>query len=331
MNNLLLIAAGASLCLAVAMWIALVIARGLRHASSRRRRERYPSAGIAIAEFCGDGDVDALAAKLGKLAPDDVVEVAGRALPFLAEVNRRAVGAALERCGIGRHIRRRFDKANEHRRILYCELLAVIGGADATAVLGKATGNAQPAVRLAAAIALADHGRRLPLRELLERLGREARRSSRLVLLFAKLLPHQEDEIGALVLDRDAEDRLRLSALHALEMEDAPSHREFLFALEEESSPALAAAAARGLTSQTDTRAGDTLIRLLAHPAPEVRREAAVAIGRARLLAGRQALVAVTGDASPMVAGAAARSLWLLERERAPRPVSQADELDAAA
>jgi HEAT repeat protein len=70
---------------------------------------------------------------------------------------------------------------------------------------------------------------------------------------------------------------------------------------------------------------------MLAHPAAEVRREAAVAIGQARLLAGRQALVAVTGDPSPLVAGAAARSLWLIERERPPRPVSQADELDAAA
>jgi hypothetical protein len=62
--NLLLLVAAASLCLAVAMWIALVLARWLGHRSSLRKRRRRPAAGLALAEFCADGDVEKLGALL---------------------------------------------------------------------------------------------------------------------------------------------------------------------------------------------------------------------------------------------------------------------------
>jgi HEAT repeat protein len=315
--NLLLLVAAASLCLAVAMWIALVLARWLRHRSSLRKRRRRPAAGLALAEFCADGDVEKLGALLADLRVDDVIAVAGRALPSLSRPDRAAVGAALAGCGISRVILRRFARSDENRRILYCELLGTIGGADAATGLWRALKDRAPNVRIAAAIALVELAQAPPLAKLLARLGRDALLSSRLVYLFEKLLPDGEAEIIRLVEDETSEPRLRISALQALELGSPPAHRTLLLRLGQEPCPDLAVEVARALGRTGGAEAGAVLVSMLAHAAPTVRREAAAAAGNAGFTTARPSLVRLTGDPDPAVAAAASRSMWLLRQQPA--------------
>lgn len=312
--NLLLVAAAASLCLAVAMWIALVLARWLRHRSSMRRRQRRPAAGLALAEFCADGDVETLGAKLAHLPAEDVIAVAGRALPSLSRTDRPAVGAALARCGMARAILRRFARSDENRRILHCELLGTIGGDDAAAGLRSALKDRAASVRIAAAIALVELGQAPPPAQLLSLLGRGARESSRLVYLLEKLVPHHEAEIVQLTSAHASEPRLRISALQALGLASPLTHRTLLFQLGQEPCPPVAVEVARALGRDGGAKAGAVLAAMLTHPAPSVRREAAAAIGTAGLAHARPALVRLTGDPDPPVAAAAGRSLWLLRK-----------------
>lgn len=313
--NLLLIAAAGSLCLAVAMWIALVAARWLRHRASVRRRAARVTAGLAIAEFCGDGNVDALSRKLARLPADDVIAVTGRALPALARRDREAVGSALAGCGISGRVRRSLKRPDESKRVLHCELMAVIGDDDALAVLRAALRDRAATVRIAAAIALVQVGEPLPLGELLTRLGRAARESSRLVLLLEKLVPDCETEIIDLVTNHRAEPRLRVSALQALELAGAPAHGALLVRLAQDPSAPVAAAATSGLAREGGARSASVLISMLTHPAPEVRRQAAAALGGSGFTAALPALLRLTGDSHPPVAAAAARSAWLLRRQ----------------
>jgi HEAT repeat protein len=316
LNSLLLAAAGASLCLAILTWIALVAARGIRHRVSVRRRQRRPRAGLALAEYCADGDAVALAAKLEGLPLDDVIAVAGRALPMLAEVNRKAVGDALARCGLARQVRARFGRASENTRILYCEVLGAVGDDAAVAGLESAVRRGSAAVRIAAAIALVELGKAPPLAPLLKTIGRGARRSSRLVYLLEKIAVDREAEVAALVLDDRAEPRLRVSALQALAIARPPAHRSLLLRLGQEPCALLAVAVARALARGETREGGAVLVSLLSHPAPQVRREAAAAAGSASVVRALPALERLTGDRDPPVAAAAARSMWLLHREQ---------------
>ena len=315
--NLLLLAAAASLCLAVAMWIALVLARWLRHRSSLRKRRRRPAAGLALAEFCADGDVEKLAALLADLRVDDVIAVAGRALPSLSRADRAAVGAALAGCGFSRAILRRFARSDENRRILYCELLGTIGGPDAAKGLWLALKDRAANVRIAAAIALVELAEAPALAKLLARLGRAARESSRLVYLFENLLPGCEAEIARLVGDEASEPRLRISALQALELGSPPAHRALLLRLDREACPELGVEVARALGRAGGAEAGALLVSMLTHAAPAVRREAAAAAGKAGFTSARPALARLTGDPDPLVAAAASRSMWMLRQQAA--------------
>jgi HEAT repeat protein len=315
--NLHLLAAAASLCLAVAMWIALVLARWLRHRSALRKRRRRPAAGLALAEFCADGDVEKLRALLADLRVDDVIAVAGRALPSLSRPDRAAVGAALAGCGIPRAILRRFARSDENRRILYCELLGTIGGADAAKGLWRALRDRAANVRIAAAIALVELAQAPPLAKLLARLGRDARESSRLVYLFEKLLPRSEAEIMILVEDKASEPRLRISALQALELGSPSAHRALLLRLGQEICPELAVEVARGLGRVGGAEGSAVLVTMMAHDAPSVRRQAAAAAGNAGFTTAMPSLARLTGDPDSAVAAAAARSMWLLRQRPA--------------
>jgi len=322
--NFLLVAAAASLCLAVAMWIALVMARWLRHGSSVRRRQRRTAAGLALAEYCADGDVETLGGKLARLPAQDVIAVAGRALPSLSRTDRTAVGAALARCGISRAILARFARSDQNRRILYCELLGTIGGDDAAGILKIGLKDRAANVRIAAAIALVELGRAPPLAELLAMLGPTARGSSRLVYLFETLAPRCEAQIIGLITAGDTEPRLRISALQALELCSPAAHRALLLRLGREPCPAVAAWVARALGRERGAEAGPALASMLSHAAPSVRREAAAAIGSGGFVTVRPSLVRLTSDPDPVVAAAAARSLWLLRRRPAHHPEAAA-------
>jgi HEAT repeat protein len=312
--NLLLAAAAASLCLAVVMWIALVLARWLRHRSMVRRGKRRPAAGLALAEYCADGDVDRLGGKLAHLPVDDVIAVAGRALPSLSRIDRAAVGAALASRGMARAIIRRFARSDENRRILYCELLGTIGGEDALSALRAALKDRATNVRIAAGIALVELGQAPPLAQLLTMLGRAARGSSRLVYLLEKLVPGCEAEIVRLVTTPAREPRLRINALQALGLASPLTHRALLLQLGQEPCPEVAVEVARAIGREIGAKAGAVLAAMLFHAAPSVRREAAAAIGTGGFTNAGPALVRLTSGPDPMVAAAAARSLWLLRK-----------------
>jgi HEAT repeat protein len=312
--NLLLVAAAASLCLAVAMWIALVLARWLRLRSSLRRRQRRPAAGLALAEFCADGDVATLGAKLAHLPVEDVIAVAGRALPSLSSTDRAAVGAALAGCGMAQAILRRFARSDENRRILHCELLGTIGGHDAAVGLRAALKDRAANVRITAAIALVELGQAPPLAQLLSRLGRGARESSRLVYLLEKLVPHHEAEIVQLATAATSEPRLRINALQALGLATPLTHRALLLQLGQEPCPQVAVEVARALGRDGGAKAGAVLATMLTHTVPSVRREAAAAIGTAGFANARPALVRLTSDPDPAVAAAAGRSMWQIRK-----------------
>lgn len=322
--NFLLVAAAASLCLAVAMWIALVLARWLRHRSTVRRGRRRPAAGLALAEFCADGDIERLGGKLAHLPLEDVVAVAGRALPSLSRIDRAAVGAALASLGIVGTIIRRFARSDENRRILYCELLGTIGGDRAAVALHAALKDRAPNVRIAAAIALVELGQAPAVAQLLTILGRAARGSARLVYLFEKLVVRCEAEIVRLATANSWEPRLRISALQALELASPITHRTLLLQPVHEPSE-VAVEVARALARKRGVEAGTALTALLFHSAPAVRREAAAAIGTATFGTAHPALVRLTSDPDAAVAAAAARSLWLL-RQRQTQERSAAGE-----
>jgi HEAT repeat protein len=319
--NLLLLAAAVSLCLAVAMWIALVLARWLRHRLIMRRGRRRPAVGLALAEFCADGDAERLGEKLAPLPADDVIAVAGRALPSLSRIDRAAVGAALASRGMARTIVRRFARSDENRRVLYCELLGTIGGDEAATGLRAALKDRATNVRIAAAIALVELGEAPPMAQLLTMLGRAARGSSRLVYLLEKLVPGDEAQIVRLASNHACEPRLRISALQALALASPLAHRTLL--LQPGHEPAeVAIEVAHALARERGPEAGAALTAMLSHDAPTVRREAAAAIGTAGFAKARPALVTLTGDSDPAVAAAAARSLWLLRQRSAPEPVA---------
>jgi hypothetical protein len=91
--NLLLTAAAVSLCLAVAMWIALVLARWLRHRLMVRRGRRRPAAGL-LWRNSAQTAMPSTGRQARPPAAEDVIAVAG-GLAVPVPHDRAAVGAAL--------------------------------------------------------------------------------------------------------------------------------------------------------------------------------------------------------------------------------------------
>ncbi|HEY0011471.1 MAG TPA: HEAT repeat domain-containing protein [Allosphingosinicella sp.] len=307
MTSSLFLAAAASVCLAAFVWFGLIAARAGRHAVLRRSRSSHVAAAEALLRFQGDRDADALGAAWDRVKPDALAAFLARALPMLSEADFESVCALLGRGRFEARVAAAFSGAGEGVRLLYCELLAETGGGEAFEALQRALADRSPAVRIAAAIGLAQRGAAPALDELLPALGEEAHRSSRMVLLFELLLPGEETAIVRTAADEAAAPRLRLSALGALELAGRGVHQRLLAALADDPQAPIAAEVARSLAAGGMPGGAAILARLLAHPAPEVRREAARAAGRdgpqlRRLLA----------DRDPTVASAAARSIWML-------------------
>jgi hypothetical protein len=206
-------AAAASVCLAAAIWFALIGARAARSFVLRRSRSSREDAARALVRFQRDRDSDALARAWARVRTDELAAFLARALPMLDAADGEAARAVLRRSVFDRRMARAFARADEGLRLLYCELLAEIGGDDAEGALHSALGDRALAVRIAAAIALAELRAAPEIGALLARLGPETYTSSRLVILFERLLPGQEWAIVRIASDESAEPRLRISAL----------------------------------------------------------------------------------------------------------------------
>jgi hypothetical protein len=319
-NSLALLLAGLSVCLAIAMWIALVVARGTRHALLRDRRREAGAASEALARYLRGGDLETLQRRFAQAAAPDLVPLVSHALPGLTSGQRADVERVLADRGIFDMIRASFRKSDEGTRILYCELLEEVGDARSAPVLHKALADPAPAVRIAAAIALASRGELPRLRPVLRQLGSKARASSRMITLFLRLLPEQAEEVEALALDTTVPPRLRVSAFLALERGQPGRHLRLLPALAADPAPLVAAAVARALGAHGALPASEILPALLSHPDPLVRREAAAAAGRTGQADIAPILTRLGGDPDPLVASAAARSAWLLARRPDPAP-----------
>jgi hypothetical protein len=307
MTSSLFLAAALSVCLAAFVWFALIGARAARSAMLRRSRSSREDAARALARFQRDRDPDALAKAWARVRTDELAAFLARALPMLDAADGEAARAVLRRGAFDRRMARAFPRADEGLRILYCELLAEIGGDDAKGTLQGALGDRAPAVRIAASIALAQLRAAPEIGALLAKLGTESYKSSRLVILLERLLPGEEWAIVRIASDERAEPRLRISALEALRLAGRGVHGRLLGVLADDPQAPVAAEVARALAHDESPAASAILARLLAHPTPEVRREAARSARRdgpelRRLLA----------DRDPTVASAAARSIWLL-------------------
>jgi HEAT repeat protein len=311
MTSSLFLAAAASVCLAAFVWFGLIAARAGRHAVARRSRSSQVAAAEALHLFLDDRDAAALAAVWDRVKPDALAGFLARALPMLDAADYDAVCALLGRSRFEARVAAAFARAGEGERLLYCELLAETGEGEAFETLQRALADRSPAVRIAAAMGLAQRGAAPALDQLLDTLGPAAHRSSRMALLFELLLPGEETAIVRLAADEGAPPRLRLSALDALRLGGRGVHQRLLAALGDDPQAPVAAEVARSLAVGGMPGGAAILARLLDHPAPEVRREAARAAERDGGRDGPQ-LRRLLADRDPTVASAAARSIWLL-------------------
>ncbi|HZF93315.1 MAG TPA: HEAT repeat domain-containing protein [Allosphingosinicella sp.] len=319
MTSSLFFAAAASVCLAAIVWFTLIGARAARSFMLRRSRSSREDAARALVRFQRDRDPDALAKAWARVRTGELAAFLARALPMLDAADGEAARIVLRRSVFDRRMARAFARADEGLRLLYCELLAEIGGDDALGALQPALGDRAPTVRIAAAIALAELRAAPEIGALLATLGPETYASSRLVILFERLLPGQEWAIVRIASEESAEPRLRISALEALRLAGRAVHGRLLGVLADDPQAPVAVEVARALAFDDSPAAPAILARLLAHPAPEVRREAARAARR-----DGPELRRLLGDRDRTVASAAARSIWRLN----PGPPLPEDEAE---
>lgn len=305
---LIILAAAASLCLAILMWVGLILARAYRVRRQHRRRAERARAAAAIEAYVEGRDWHRLVASLSELDPAPVVDVAARAMPALAAADRPALGGALARSGAGRYMARRMPNASEGDRVTFCELLAWIPGERPLRLLKRALKDRAPAVRIAGAIALAVRGEPLSPSALLRKIGRRAATSRRLELLFAIQMDRYEAEIVDLAQEGRAGAELRSCAWEALRRERPERYKELRRTIGADAPPPVAIAAIRAVEPGADADA--LLARLFESASPLVRREAAERAPLVGSLALSPALRTLANDPDPLVAAAAARSSW---------------------
>jgi HEAT repeat protein len=217
----------------------------------------------------------------------------------------------------------RMASANEGKRLLYCELLAMLGSERSVETLWQAVGDRSPAVRIAAAISLAARGEVANLGALIEKLGRRARRSARLTILFDQLVPERTAEVRAVARDETLAPRVRLSAFQALIASSESEYRALVPEMARDRSPAIAAIASRMLIDGPHPEAAPLIAELLGHRDARVRREAAEAAARLGSARPTLELRHALKDRDALVHAAAARSLVHFAQGTAPRGGSQ--------
>jgi HEAT repeat protein len=309
-TSVLFFAAGASVCLAAAIWLVLIAARAMRLALARRSRSSRDSAALALARFEENRDVDALARAIAPMKPERLAATLARRLSQLDPAVRAGVSEALARIRFGARLPGLYGSAPEGTRLLYCELLCEVPGRLALSLLEDALADRSPLVRMGAAMSLARLDAAPAPRALLDRLGTKACASSRLVLLFELLLPGREREIIEIAADPVLHPRTRLSALRSLALARPDLHGRLLPLLADDSSPVIAAEVARALPAAELESAPAVLTGLLIHESRKVRREAAQAAGAEGSGPLRAPLTDLLLDGDPTVASRAARALW---------------------
>jgi HEAT repeat protein len=316
MLSYMLFVAALFFCAGVAMWLCLLGVRAAKLLHAERRARQRQAILAAVTRSRMDADPRRLADGLRRAEPAALIQIASRVLPLFTRVEREAFEEALARRRTAFFIAERIARADEAKRMLYCELLGVLGSERSIPTLQHALSDRSPAVRIAAAISLAARGEVAAVPELLERLGPAARRSSRLVYLFDRLLAAHGDEVRAIAGDQSLEPRVRISAFVALTGVSEADYRALLPQMAADPSPAVAAASARLLVERPHPDAAPLVARLMESPSPAVRREAAEAAAQLGDTGLKPALRRVLGDRDPLVQACAARSLVHLGEER---------------
>jgi HEAT repeat protein len=305
MTSFLFFAAGASVCLAAALWLVLIAARAIRVGLDRRSRSSRHAAALALTRFEEDGDGEALALALARIRPETLAPTLARRLSVLEPAVRAGVVSALEHTQLRARMLAQFRSAPEATRLLYCELLGELPGPGVVPMLESALRDRSALVRMGSAMSLARLGAAPAPRILLAQIGARACASSRLALLFELLLPAQEPEIAAIAADSSLAARTRVSALRSLAFAGSELYPRLLHTLAADGSPALAAEVARALPAAGVEEPNALLTSLLTHRSCKVRREAAGAAGSQLTMPLKRLLL----DRNPTVASRAARAL----------------------
>lgn len=313
MLEVLILAVFLTFIAAASVWTGIVLLRAAGRERARRRKAAEAALLGGIRGYRADGDRAKLAEAVGRVDAALLFEMLPRALSVLRGDERDALETALARRRFGSYLRRRFRGFDETRRILACELLAALGGERSVERLEAALRDPAFRVRIAAAIALARRGALGDVPAAVAALGRRGRRSSRMVQMFAHLLPAQQGEIGAVAEDRREDPYVRVSALRALAAK-ASLDEAVLLRLAADPSPVVAMAVAALAVDYHYPAAPAILERMLASPSAAVRREAAA---RSHALQSRtlaRPLQAALGDRDSSVVSAAARAIHARRR-----------------
>ena len=309
MLEFVLFVASLFFCAGVGMWLCLLAVRATKVALGQRRR-RYRNAILAaITRFRMKPEPERLVEELRQADPAALIEIASRLLPLFSAKEREVFETALARSRLALFMRGRIGGANEAKRLLYCELLGVLGSERASGTLKKAMDDPSPAVRIAAAISLAARGEIVNVRALLARLGTDARRSARLTYLFEELLVERLEDVRSIAGDLKLEPRVRISASVALSRLGEAEYRDRVGRMVADPSPPVAAAAARLLLEGPHPDAAPLIAKLLASNSTMVRREASECAARLQDVGLAPALRRVLRDRDPVIHAAAARSL----------------------
>jgi HEAT repeat protein len=299
----------------VALAAALLAVRSSRRSRGERRVSGAGDVADAIRAFRRSGDTAALADALSTVSVSVLLAVIPRTLGELNCREREAFETALARRRFAAYLRENFRGFDETKRVLACELLAVLGGERSVAFLKERMADRAYRVRVAAAIALAQRGELGELSATIAALGKRARRSLRLVQMFAHILPVREADVREFAQTTGEDAFVRVAALRALAAK-AGCDDELLLRLSGDASPVVVTAVGALAVEYRFAAAPAVLERMLSSRSPAVRRDAALrAFGMANAELGRSLRNSLQ-DPDAMVVSAAARTLFAGKRSR---------------
>ncbi len=251
MNDFLWIVTLLLIVATVGIWIVAIRTRVKRRRMVRNEDMDRNAAGTALILWNDADDGGRLEAVLSKISPRVILDVVSRSLLRVDDITRERVEETLIRRGFDDYIDRCFETFDQGQRLRCCEILGVFHNEKSRNVLVRAMSDAAPAVRVGAAIGLAQRGQLPPLAEALERLGPFARRSSRLMHLFTQLMPGCRDELVQIATAHEWESPVRIGAIRVLVRNWHPDMIYLLLVLAEDEVPAVAKIAQRVLTEES--------------------------------------------------------------------------------
>jgi hypothetical protein len=273
--KILLLAVLLTFVAVVALAAALFFVRAARRNRRQRRASGEGDVADAIRSFRRTGDSAGLADALSSIAVPALFAAIPRTLGELNSREREAFESALARRRFAPYLRENFRSFDETKRVLACELLAVLGGERSVVFLRKAVRDPAYRVRVAALIALAQRGEIGGLAACVASLNQRTRRSARLVQMFAHLLPEREAEVQSVAEDAAQDPFVRVYALRALASAGGCDD-DLLLRLSGDASPVVVTAVGALSVEYRYAAAPAVLERMLTNPSPAVRREAAL-------------------------------------------------------